>query len=93
MKEIKSDQSQYSRDKKKDHLTPEEYSNLGIEDSIEVPEVCPENCQKEQNKERETDSQERRRDDGDLDFFVEEKLENEVDEQTDGTYDQAVGQG
>jgi len=70
MKEIKSNQSQYSHDKKKNHLTPEECSDFGIEDSVEVLVVCPENYQKEQNKEREADGQERRRDEGDLDFFV-----------------------
>ncbi len=93
MKEIKRDQSQHSRDEKKDDLTPEECSGLRIEDGVEVPVVCPEDCQKEQNQEREADGQERRRDEGELDFFIKEELENEVDEKTDGTDDQAVAKG
>jgi hypothetical protein len=79
MEEIKNHQPQYSRDKKKNHLTPEEDSDLGIENSEEVLVVCPEDYQEEENKEREADGQKRRRDESNLDFFFEEKLKKEVD--------------
>jgi len=55
MEEIKSNQPQYSNDKKKNHLTPEEVYDFRIKDSEEVPVICPENYQKEENKEREAD--------------------------------------
>jgi len=59
MKKIERDQSQYSSDKKKNHLALEESSDFWIEYGIEVLVICPEDYQEDENEEREADGEKR----------------------------------